>query len=126
VPLEKTWQLKKRNKAPPPAPHTRDHHFELFWAAVAGRTAKEMVCHLIGRDGVASERPIQSKGGPACDIFLIFIMMRSFEEVSLVLITKKVLNKLLHIIIECQPAIHFVFKIHDFFGRNWSFWLSRL
>jgi hypothetical protein len=33
-------------KGSPSAPATRDQHFDLFWATIAGRITKKMVSHL--------------------------------------------------------------------------------
>jgi hypothetical protein len=58
VPLEKTRRLKNQRKKGSPPPATRDKHFDLFWATVAGRTTKKWLV-TFRRDGIAKERPIR-------------------------------------------------------------------
>jgi hypothetical protein len=51
-----TTQKPEKKGSPPPA--TRDQHFDLFWATVAGRTTKKWLV-TFRRDGIAKERPIR-------------------------------------------------------------------
>jgi hypothetical protein len=56
--LEKTHRLKNQRKKAPLPPATRDQHFDLFWATVAGRTTKKWLV-TFRRDGIAKERCIR-------------------------------------------------------------------